>query len=300
IAFHPTEPLLAMATGPQRTVEVRSVDTGKVVTTLEHPRGIVGLVAWGDGGRLLATGTGSGLIHVWDVASRRQLAVLEGHTNDVRSLFSNPAGDVLVSTMWDGTTRLWDPFMGRQFLSAPGLALRFGADGRQLAFRHGAQVGIWEAALSGSCRTLVHGPASPNLRTERSQSPGGLAYHPRGHLLASAGPTGVRLWDPRTGRERAHLPSEPAGTVLFHSSGTRLISCGDYGLHCWTLRSDPAAGDDGLPIGPALLLDGTRSRPQGACCWGPGERSLAVVGNYGENLVVRPFEVPGKVVGFKG
>jgi WD40 repeat protein len=302
IAFHPKEPLLAISTGPERTVEILADDTGKAVATLSHPR-TVGGIAWGDGGRLLAAGMEGGSIYIWDVASRRPRAVLEGHTGAVLSLFFIPPGDVLVSTAWDDTTRLWDLVRGRRLLAARGFAVGFRGDGGQLALRLGDQVSVWEVLLADACRTLIHGPGRPGQPTQDYGGPGGMAYHPRGHLLASAGDDGVRLWDPRTGKERAHLPMAPVDTVLFHSSGTRLISYGEGGLRCWTLRSDPGAADDGLPLGPARLLEGPTNAyvHRRACCWCPGERSLAAIANQGERLVVlQPFEVPGEVVTFKG
>jgi WD40 repeat protein len=302
LVFHPKEPLLAISTGPERTVEILAEDTGEVVATLSHPREVGG-IAWGDDGRLLAAGMEGGPIYLWDVASRRRRAVLEGHTSAPIFLFFIPPGDVLVSTSDDDTTRLWDVVRGRQLLAAPGFAMGFRGDGGQLALRLGDQVRVWEVILTGACRTLVHGPGSPSQLTQDYGGPWDMAYHPRGHLLASAGDDGVHLWDPATGKERSHLPVSPAETVLFHPNGTRLISYGEGGLRCWTLRSDPGAPDDGLPLGPPRLLEGPTNpyRHRRACCWCPGERSLAVVANEDERLVVvQPFEGPGEPVAFKG
>jgi WD40 repeat protein/tRNA A-37 threonylcarbamoyl transferase component Bud32 len=301
-SFHPREPLVAISSGPGRTVEIWALDTGKLVKTLPHPRRI-GQFAWGDGGRLLAVGTYGGAIHLYEVDTWRPLAVLHGHTVAVDAMFFHPTENVLVSAAHDDMTRLWDACSGRQLLAAPGFVVGIRADGRQLAFSHGDQLSLWEVTLATECRTLVHGRGMPSQREALQRGPWGLAYHPRGHLLASAGNDGVRLWDPRSAREQAHLPGEPVDSVLFHSSGNRLIGYGQGGLRCWTLRSDPGAADDGLPLGPARLLEGpahsyVHSR---ACCWCPGERSLAVIANQGESLaVVQPFEAPGELVEFKG
>jgi WD40 repeat protein len=300
VAFHPREPLLAIA-GARGTAEIWAVDTGELVGTLDHPHDL-GALAWGDGGRLLAVGTWKGTIDVWDVAGRRRLAVLRGHTSLVVRLFFHPTRNVLVSAAWDDTTRLWDPLSGRQLLAAPGLAEAMRADGGQLAFRQGEQLGLWEVTLASACRTVIYSPSSPPQREGDYRGPWGLAYHPRGRLLASGGDDGVRLWDPLTGRQRAHLPTGWVDTVLFHPSGTRLIASGEGGLRSWTLPSDPG-GAEGLPLGPARLLEGTTNRygHSRACCWCPGERSLALVVNKGESpVVVQPFEGPGEGVPFKG
>jgi WD40 repeat protein len=242
-----------------------------------------------------------GSIQVWEAASWRRLAVLRGHTGRVIGVFFHPSQKVLVSSAWDDTTRLWDPLEGRQLLAAPGLVQAMRADGRQMAFRQGDQLGLWDLTLGTACRTLVY--SSPLQRADDYFGPWGLAYHPRGHLLASGGDDGVRLWDPLTGRERAHFPSEPVDTVLFHSKGTHLVAYGKGGLRCWGLRSDPGAADDGLPLGPARLLEGPTNPHwyRRACCWCPGERTLALVANQRERqVVVQPFESQGEVVHFKG
>jgi serine/threonine protein kinase/WD40 repeat protein len=301
MAYHPREPLLAIE-GTKGTMEIWAVDTGKLVTTLDHPREL-GVLTWGDSGRLLVVGMEEGTIYVWEVASWRRLAVLRGHRGTVVRLFSHPTQNVLVSGAWDDTTRLWDPRDGRQLLVAPGLVEGVRADGGQLAIRLGDQLEVWELILPTECRTLLYSPSSPLQREVPYHGPWGMAYHPRGQLLASGGEDGVRLWDPLTGQERAYLAIEAVAAVLFHSSGTRLISYGKGGLRSWTLRCDPGAADDGLPLGPARLLEAPRNSPwhRRMCCWCPGERSLALIANEGERLVVvQPFEVAGEVVTFKG
>jgi WD40 repeat protein len=302
LVFHPKEPLLAISTGPGRTVEILAEDTGEIVATLSHPRDLGG-IAWGEDGRLLAAGMEGGSIYIWDVASRRRRAVLEGHTSAPLFLFFIPPGDVLVSASDDDTTRLWDVVRGRRLLAAPGMAMGFRGDGGQLALRLGDQVRVWEVILAGVCRTLVHRSGGPSQPTQYNGGPWDMAYHPRGHPLAAAGDEGVRLWDPRTGKERTHLPVAPAETVLFHPDGTRLITNGEGGLRCWTLRSDPGAADDGLPLGPPRLLEGPTNtyRHRRGCCWCPGERSLAVIANQDERLVVvQPFEISCEPLEFKG
>ncbi len=303
MAFHPTERMLAVAVWRQRNVEIRDLESGDVSATLTHASNVASLSWGGADGRVLAVGTEAGPIVLWDMASGRELAFLEGHTSNVASVFFNNAGDVLASAAWDDTTRLWDPFRARQLIVAPGFGMGFRDDGRQLAFRLGENAGVWEVSLTGACRTLVHGPGAPSRRPADYRGPWGLDYHPRGHLLASSGQDGIRLWDPRSGRERAHLPINQTDTVLFHPNGARLISFGQGGLRCWTLRSEPGDPDDGLPLGPARRLQGPANGywHRRACCWGPGGHTLAAVANRGDTLVtVLPFETPGAPVTFKG
>jgi WD40 repeat protein len=302
IAVHPAGKLLADSIYLKKVVEIWAVDTGELVSSLSHPRRVTG-IAWGDGGRLLAVGMEGGDVYVWEAATQRRLALLQGHTRLVSSLFFDPNGDVLVSGAWDDTTRLWDVSSGRQLIAAPGYALGLGADGRGVAFRLGGKLGIWDVNLGTVCRSLTHGLRVPDQMATDYRGPWGLAYSPDGRLLASGSGDGVRLWDPVTGRERTHLDAGRTDSVLFHPRGSFLVSNGSEGLLCWAVRSDPSVPDDGLPIGPPRLLPGPtntvlRSR---MCCWGTGGRSLAVVANRGESLVViQPFETPGAAVELRG
>lgn len=49
------------------------------------------------------------VVCVWDVASQQLVDKLEGHAAPVRDLFSSATSDVMVTTAFDKTTRLWYP-----------------------------------------------------------------------------------------------------------------------------------------------------------------------------------------------
>src|SRR5262249_52717880 len=60
-----------------------------------------------DGKRVLC-GSLDCSVHVWDIAARRDMATLEGHTNRIWSLVALEDGNRALSGGWDGTLRLWD------------------------------------------------------------------------------------------------------------------------------------------------------------------------------------------------
>src|SRR5262249_34069236 len=135
----------------QRAVEVREVDSGRVLMTLRHPSS-PGAAAWHPDGKLLAVGCSHPdcRVHVWDITSRQE-KTLEGHQADVAGLAFNPAGDLLLSWAWDGTVRFWDPFHARQLVVTDGSCGWFSSDGGHLAL---SATGLWEVAHGWECRTL--------------------------------------------------------------------------------------------------------------------------------------------------
>lgn len=57
---------------------------------------------------MLATGSTSGTIHLWDSQSLQETLIVEGHTDNVFSLSFSLSGDLLASKSSDGTCRLWN------------------------------------------------------------------------------------------------------------------------------------------------------------------------------------------------
>src|SRR5205823_2602866 len=135
-------------------------------------------------------------IYLMDLPSRKQTLVLEGPRNGGNFLAYSHAGDLLASTGWDGTLRLWDPRTGKQLFSTPRWAgsLQFSADDRLLAANiNGNMVGLWEVAPGREYRTLVRDPALGKGNYYTS------AIHQDGRLLAVGMGDGTDLWDLTTG-----------------------------------------------------------------------------------------------------
>jgi WD40 repeat protein/tRNA A-37 threonylcarbamoyl transferase component Bud32 len=257
VAFRPDGKELAFSiqSANQPEVHIVDVETGAERAPLHLPTNIVSL-AWGDGGRLLATGCDDGNIYAWDVPGNRLQAVMEGHRGWVTTLAFHPAGDLLASTGADHTTRLWDPVSGRHLVTAPGCCIDFSSDGTRLAFHDGSRIGIWELADANACR-LLH-PGRVGNRTTVRAGLEDLAFSPAGNLLAAAGEDGVRLWD-TTGEEIAYLRTGRHETALFQPRlrypETDLFTYGRNGLHRWAIRPDPDGPARRLRIGPPQRLN---------------------------------------------
>ncbi|HEY2159628.1 MAG TPA: serine/threonine-protein kinase, partial [Isosphaeraceae bacterium] len=231
-------------------VDIFDLSSGVLIHRFEHPARPMG-VSWSADGRLLVVGVDDRLIYVWEVASRRLVSVLEGHQNAGIHTWFSRGGDFLVSTSWDGTTRLWDPIRGRELLSTRSRFLGLSGDDRRMAFLNPlGQLEIWEVAAGRECR-LLHpgqiGNRSPHLSYSQTAE---IDFRADGRLLASAG-DGVRLWDVATSAEVAHLPIGPSEAARFRPDGSGLLTYGVAGLRVWPLRDDPDGVDAGMRIGPS-------------------------------------------------
>jgi WD40 repeat protein len=82
--------------------------TGKLLNTLVLKHDIiVWSLAWTSDGKKLISGS-YGPIRIFDTATWRQIAILEGHTDHVTAISLSPNNRLLASASIDTTARLWD------------------------------------------------------------------------------------------------------------------------------------------------------------------------------------------------
>jgi serine/threonine protein kinase/WD40 repeat protein len=243
LAFDQDGLRLAVSNYGGRDVQIRDVITGEPLQTWNAPAGVVD-IAWHPDGLLLATGCDDRRIYLWDSRSGLQFGVLLGHQNSGFSLAFAPTGLTLLSSAWDGTSRLWDPWAARELLSAPGFAEQFSGDGCRLVRRNGISASVWEVAPGRECRTL------PSSRSIGSEGLGHGDVSPDGRWLAIGTSHGFRLWDLALGKEAASVGLSYMKHAKFHPSGKELFTCGPAGLYVWPLRAEA----DLLHIGPACKL----------------------------------------------
>ena len=96
------------ANSPQATglKESSSNAAPVLASTLKHGDKVASLALSKDGS-ILASG-GSDSIKLWDVATRKEVATLAGHSKTVRSLDFSPDGKLLASASEDKTVKLWN------------------------------------------------------------------------------------------------------------------------------------------------------------------------------------------------
>jgi WD40 repeat protein/transcriptional regulator with XRE-family HTH domain len=177
-------------------------------------------------GELLAAGTTSGEIRIYDACNLVLRHLCHGHTDGVWSLSFSPDATLLASSSDDSTIRLWESRSGdcRRTLrghSGRVRAVAFSPDGHLLASgSDDSTIRLWDVH-SGACLAVLSG------HRDRVWS---VAFNPTGTLLASGSTDEcVRIWDTASRHCQATLTGHAGWirSVAFHPQGTMLASGSD-------------------------------------------------------------------------
>ena len=181
-------------------------------------------------GGFLCSGSIDTTARIWDLRTRRTVAVLKGHTRAINALAYSPDGRRLVTAGADGFVMLWDvdrrvrlrvarPDPRRQLAGDPEAdainALAFSPDGRWVVIgRENGDLIRYDAADLGNATLLPRGDNRPGCRR-------GPGDQPRRHearderrqpgpgRARGASPRGVRYRAPHDARRRGAIPAGP-------------------------------------------------------------------------------------------
>jgi WD40 repeat protein len=204
-----------------------------------QPTGFTALALSPDGGQL-ATASHDHLARIWDAATGRQAALLEGHAGSVLDVAFSPDGQRLVSASYDGTAKIWDAASGtlQRVLEGHEGAVRsagFSPDGtRVLTSSDDGTARVWDATTG---RQLGELSARPQAVLDG-------AYSPDGRLVALALASGAVLGGPplpesgQPGAWKSWTVTPPASgaalSVAFSPDSQRLlVAYDDGGARIW-------------------------------------------------------------------
>jgi len=234
----------------------------------------------GPAGRLFSA-SADRTVRVWDVASRRCEAVLEGHARPVLCLATatvagTPAGEQQAGDTWTATT------------PADGLGGCAGG-GALFSGSYDHSIRAWSLARLARAATLTgHTDAVRALLLGPSTSPAG------GSLFSASYDGTVRVWDPATGACLATLAGHTGPVRTLAAGAGGLIFSGSYdgAVRAWDARAP--AGPGGGPACAAVLTghaSAVRALAAAAPTAGDGGGSLVFSGS--DDATIRAWDVRG-------
>lgn len=215
-------------------VRLWDVTTASEETQPGFPASMVKDIAFAGDGSVLAAGTDTGSIVLWDIGEQKELPgpVLSGAAITALAVPSTD-GSRLATVDEDGLIRLWDLSTDWAteeplFHGGPVTALAYSPDGEALASAgRDGQVVLWDTRTRQRRGSSLLHPPGVNA----------LAFSHDGSTLASAGEDGrVVLWDVESRRSRGDLPAgkgQPVFDVAFSSDERTLATAGGASVILW-------------------------------------------------------------------
>ncbi len=231
---------------------ISEAETGRSIRSFPLPTIKGTAIAWSPDGAAMAISDGDRKIYLCDTATGTLKSAFEGFASGgIRTAF-HPAGTLLASNGWEGRLRLWDPVLGRPWLSVTGgwSSQGFGQDG-QIVLHSEGKLSTYQVDPALEYRTFAHASsetidyARPSIRRD-------------GRLLAVGTDKGAAVWDLARGTELAFLPIGNAWHLMFEASGD-LLTNGSEGVQRWPVRLDTSRGE--FRIGPPRRFP----LPAGSC-----------------------------------
>jgi WD40 repeat protein len=232
-AFSPDGKLIA--SGGTEAIRLWDAETLRERGVITGFGGYASSVAFSPDGRFLLSGGTDGLLHLWDLATGKELKRLAGHTAAIfHGVTFSADGKRALSGGWNGdnSVRLWDLETGKQLRRFTGhtagvCCVAMSADSRR-ALSAGDGVRLWDLETGKVLRRF-------DRHKDRVRS---VAFSRDGRFaLSSGGPQDLtaRLWDVETGRELHCFTDHSGGhhgvnAVALSPDGRRALTAAGDGV----------------------------------------------------------------------
>ena len=256
------------------TARLWKAASGTLLATLQGHKASVNHAAFSPDGGIVVTASEDKTARLWETASGKLLATLEGHKDQVNhAAFSHPGspcvhkgivgsadfspdGQMLATTSWDGTARLWEVASGRLLATLSAHKVRvssasFSPDGRTLMTAgEDGTARLWDVAI-GRPLVVLQGDKTGVYRA--AFSPDGRKVMTTGGVALVSKDNSARLWEAASGKLLATLEGHEqiVRQAAFSPDGRTVLTAGGDG----TARLWEAASGK-----PLLTLEGHEGR----------------------------------------
>lgn len=201
------------------TVTLWDVAADKALPTIDAS-GPASRAMWTTG-KFMASGIGTNVVSVWDIATGKLAKKLEGHTAPITAIAWAPNNKTLASASADKTVQVWDAQKGELLKKLEGhtagvAVLSWAPNGKQLASgSHDKSVRLWDTVTGKSTKTLDDHPAAVTLMDWN------------GKMLVAGGPSNtIFVWNTTTGQTVRKLEVSGQAQSLSWSPDGKVIATG--------------------------------------------------------------------------
>ncbi len=254
LAFSPDGTRLAVgrSDGTLAVVDVRKGVRVGSVDQRDPLLGEVSCLAFTPDGKRLLSGRGRGRIQVWNIGPQGTLAEaghFAGHSGAVHTITVGSDGRTVISGGDEKKLRCWELDSGRE---------QFAID----SFKHPVKAFVDRAEPQAGPGHRRH-DAGPHRRGAGQGIAGdatwpspaqAVAISRDGSLVAAGGPSGIRVWDARTGRPHPVLQDrEPQRMAEFLFNGRYLLSGATGKVNLWDLQAHRKIYEFDVGDGPTFI-----------------------------------------------